>query len=295
LNSQTLFNLENISFFLAILNTKEAKLTISEEEKASLVQGIIESASKMMERIITTKSPKNRARDWCKPHQQSKTGITRGTVLFNILTNTQRLPARPRDFRINLAGEEKSIGDSELSDILALSVRNYLLEHKRDNFPFPRGSPKSDEKTSGIADERRGTLSYYTPSRIRSIIDEILSDPKSIESIDKAILHSKVFYSFAKYYYEVCLYQMKEDEQAFLNTMSPAIRKYGLRHKSTKELDSLDIYARDLTPDKIDNLTKGYAINTMNKLQQDGKNILYTVAALFSILNVYSSGNLKQE
>ena len=74
----------------------------------------------MMERIITTKSPKNRARDWRRPHEQSKTGITRSTVLFNILTNTQKLPARPRDFRINLAEEEKSIGDSELSDILAL-------------------------------------------------------------------------------------------------------------------------------------------------------------------------------
>ena len=88
---------------------------------------------------------------------------------------------------------------------------------------------------------------------------------------------------------------MKENEQAFLNTMSPAIRKYGLRDRSLKELDSLDIYARDFTPDKIDRLAKGYAINTINKFKQDGKNILYTVAALFSVFNVYSSGNLKEE
>jgi hypothetical protein len=33
----------------------------------------------------------------------------------------------------------------------------------------------------------------------------------------------------------------------------------------------------------------------MNKLQQDGKNILYTVAALFSLLNIDSSENLKEK
>jgi len=73
---------------------------------------------------------------------------------------------------------------------------------------------------------------------------------------------------------------MKENEQAFRNTMSPAFRKYGLRDKSRDKLDSLDTYAKDLTPDKIERLAKGWVINTMNKLQQDGKNILYTVAAV---------------
>ena len=46
--------------------------------------------------------------------------------------------------------------------------------------------------------------------------------------------------------------------------------------------------ARDLTPEKIKILSKGYAINTIKKFQRDGKNILYTVAALFFLLNVYS-------
>ena len=87
---------------------------------------------------------------------------------------------------------------------------------------------------------------------------------------------------------------MKENEQAFKNTMSPAIRKYGLRDKRLEELDSSDIFAKDLTPDKIESLAKGYAINRM-QLQQDGKNTLYTVAALFSLLNIKSSENLKEK
>jgi hypothetical protein len=164
----------------------QAKIVINEQEKQLLVHGIIDSVCKMMERIITSKSAKKRAISRCKPHQQSKTQITRDSIFFNILTKTQQLPARPRDFRINLAEEQKDIEYSELSDNLAWLVRNYFLDPKRDNLPFPRGRPNSDEKTSGIAKERRGALSYYTHSQIRSMVDVILSDPKCKESIDNA-------------------------------------------------------------------------------------------------------------
>ena len=81
----------------------QTKMTINEQEKELFVKGIVDTACKMMERIITSKSAKKRAISRCKPHEQSKTGITRNTILFNILTKTQRLPARPRDFRISLA------------------------------------------------------------------------------------------------------------------------------------------------------------------------------------------------
>jgi len=133
---------------------------------------------------------------------------------------------------------------------------------------------------SGIAKERRGALSYYTYPQIRKLIDEILSDSSSRELIDKAILNSELFYRFLKYSFEVHFYQMKEDEQAFRNTMSPAIRKYGLGYKKLEESDSSYILAKDLTPDKIDRLAKGYAIKTKNKYKQDEKNILYTIATL---------------
>lgn len=271
----------------------QTRIAFNEQEKELFVQGIIDSACKMMERIITSKSAKKRGISRCKPHQQSKTQICRDSIFFNILTKTQQLPARPRDFRINLAEEQKDLEYSELSDILAWSVHNYFLEPKRDRFPFRRGRPNSDEKISGMAKERRGALSYYTHSQIRSIVDEILKDPKSRELIERTILNSEKFRNFAKYNYEAYLYQMKENEQAFRNTMSPAFRKYGLRDKSREELDSLDTYAKDLTPDKIERLAKGWAIKTVNKLQQDEGNILYTVAAVFYIFKVYSSGNLK--
>jgi len=185
----------------------------------------------MMERIITRQSPRKRALSLCKPHKQSKTAIARDTILFNNLTKTQRLPARPRDFRISLAEEQKDILDSELSEILSSLVHKCLLEPKRDKFHFTRGRPKSEEM-SGIAKERRGALSYYTYAQIGKLIDEILSDSSSRELIDKAILNSELFHRFLKYSFQVHFYQMKEDEHSFRNTMSPAIRKYGLHDKS---------------------------------------------------------------
>jgi hypothetical protein len=241
-------------------------MTINEQEKELIVQSTVDSADKMMEKIITRQSPKKRVLSFCKPHEQSKTAIT--------LTETQRLPARPRDFRISLEGQIDMLR-SELSDILALSVRNYLFEPKRNNSHFSRGRLRSDVEASDMVRDR-GALSYYTWPQIRKIIYEILSDSKG-ESIDNAILNSEIFYRFVKYCYEVYLYQMKENEQAFLNATSPAIRKYGLRHKNTKESDNLDIYARDLTPDKIDKLAKAnIQLLQSTKLKRIQKNILYT-------------------
>ena len=136
-------------------------------------------------------------------------------------------------------------------------------------------------------DERRGRLSYYEQSKIKQITNEVLKDPESVSKIDNAILKSEMFYRFLKYSFESHFYQMKENEKAFLNTMRAPIMKYGLKQK--EELGSSVIFARDLTPEIIKRLSKGYALNTMKTFQKDGKNILYTTAAIFFLLNIYSS------
>jgi hypothetical protein len=273
------------------LSNEQPIIAISEEEKALLVQEIIRTVRILMEKTISRKSPKNRARDSSKPHKQSKTHIAGDTILFNTLTNTQRLPARPRDFRINFCEEEKNIQYSELSDILSSMVSKHILENKREKFSYPKGRPLSDIKKSGIAEERRGPNSYYELSRVKELINEILKE--SIQVIDNAILKSPIFYSFLKYGFKVGFYQMKENEKAFMNTMKPAIKKYGFIHKSKP--DTSEILARDLTPDKIERLAKGYAINTMSNFKEDGKNILYSISGVFSLFNVYGSEKEEKE
>ncbi|MGB8035412.1 MAG: hypothetical protein WCF03_16490 [Nitrososphaeraceae archaeon] len=80
---------------------------------------------------------------------------------------------------------------------------------------------------------------------------------------------------------------MKENERAFLNTMKAPISKYGLSYKKLEELDRSDIFVKDLTPDEIKRQAKGLAIVTVREFQEDGKNILYVVSGLFSLLDVY--------
>lgn len=274
------------------MSNEQSRITISDEEKALLVQDIIDSIRVFMERTISRKSPKSRARDSSKHHKQSKTDIARSTIRFNILTDTQRLPARPRDFRINLAEQEKDIGASELNDILTSLVSQHFLENKREKFPFPKGRPLSDIKKSGIVEERRGLGSYYEPARIKEAIDEILKDSKYRQVIDNAILKSETFFRFLRYSFEVGYIQLKENENAFLNTMRPPIQKYGLTYKSKP--DNSEILARNLTPDKIKELAKAHAVCEMNQFKEDGKSILYTVATMFFLLNAYGSEKGKE-
>jgi hypothetical protein len=264
----------------------DKKTTITDEEKRFLIHEIINACLKMMEKIITEKSPKKRARKWSGTNEQSKMAITRGSILFNLLTDKQPLPARPRDFRLQLADEEKNIKRWDMTEILTSYVRMNLLDPKRDDFPFPKGRPKSDSR---IAEERRGGPSYYEPSKIKEIIDEILKDPQAIKEIDNGLIGTEIFYKFIKYSFETALYQIKENEDAFLNSYKPAIRKYGLVYKNKEKQNESWIYARDLTENKIKDLSEQYAHSAIAQFRNEGKNVIYTIARLLYFRDVYDS------
>jgi hypothetical protein len=225
----------------------------------------------------------------------SKLDMPFGLTNFIICLILSSEISRPRDFKINFHEEDRNIKDYELSYILTSIANQGFLENKKEKIPYPRGRPPADTDKSGIAEERTGRASYYESSRTKEMIDLVLKDPQPLEQIDNAILNSAQFYSFLKYSFKVYLYQMKENEEAFLNVMKPPIKKYGIGHKRLEELDEYDIFANDLTPEKINRLSKGYAYNTMNNFKEDGKNILYVIAGLFSLLNVYSLEKGKKE
>jgi hypothetical protein len=269
---------------LAILNA-DKKGTIIDEEKILIIQGIINTSLKMMEKTMTEKSAKKRAKRRSGSHNQSKTDMAHNNILFDLLIGKQHLPARPRDFRLNLADKEKNIGRAELSDILSSIVKISMLENKRNNYPYPRGRPKLY-----LSDELRGRKdSYYESSKIKVIIDEILNDPEAIKAIDNALIGSDIFYNYLKYSFETALYQMKENEQAFLNSFKPMIRKYGLSYKKKDELDESWIYVKDLTEDKLKALAGAYSRNMIAQFKKDGKNIFYTIAGLLYFGDAYKS------
>ena len=77
----------------------DSNIDISRQQKSAIADGIIWGALTIMKRMIERESPKKHAAHDSKPFRQSKMAITNNTISINILTNDQKLPARPRDFR----------------------------------------------------------------------------------------------------------------------------------------------------------------------------------------------------
>ncbi|MDP9197337.1 MAG: hypothetical protein M3O24_02090 [Thermoproteota archaeon] len=98
---------ENRYCFGAILNVIAPNFT--QQEKELLIQEIVQTTEKMMESIMTRRSPRKWAKSWCGKYKHSERRIVRDTIFVNLLSRNQLLPARPREFRANLSEEEKKI------------------------------------------------------------------------------------------------------------------------------------------------------------------------------------------
>jgi hypothetical protein len=117
------------------------KFDLSDENKDFITEGIIKGTIELMKSTVTSESLQKRAKRFTKPHSQSKNAITKDTFLYNILSEIQILPARPRDFRKNLANEEQNIDKHELSDIFSTPILKNLITRKKEKYPFKRGRP----------------------------------------------------------------------------------------------------------------------------------------------------------
>jgi hypothetical protein len=212
-----------------------------------------------------------------EPHHQSKTAIAEDTIQYNILTKKQELPARPRDFRLKLANEEKNIGMAEMTDILSSSpFLGNLLERHNEKYPFKRGRPNSN-----LAKERRGKPVYYADSDIQKIFDSIITDSKIIERIDDIVTNHEIFPKFLNYSLEVYFKEMKEDETAFRNSYKPIIMNHKLQHLENNKLANNQwILAKDMDKNKIKELSRKYIHRYKDNLNRLQLNIIY-MAGLF--------------
>ena len=255
--------------------------TLPEETKNTTIKGITETLLKMMEKITTEKSAKNRAKNWSRAHSQSKKTRIYNTILFNLLNGKQNVPARPRDFRLNLAPEDEAIDGGDLSDILRRLVDQYMLDPKRENFPFPRGWPKSY-----LSKERRGSFSYYDQSKEMECIDIVLKDPDAIRTISNVLSETNILFGFLKYSFAVAFYQMKENKgQAFLNSFRDVgitIKQLELNNKKPGPW----IPVNRLSNERLEKLAGQYARTTLQFWK--GEDILiYTIAGLLYFGKAY--------
>jgi hypothetical protein len=253
---------------LVILNFFE----ISDKEKELIVQGLIENTIKFMTDCIDRQTSKKRAKRFTKPHYQSTTSISKDTLQYNILIKKQTLPARPIDFRLKLANEEKQIGMSEMTDILSSSpFLGNLLERHNEKYPFRRGRPNSN-----LAEERRGKPVYYADSDIQKIFDSIIKDSKLLKQIDDIVTNHEIFPLFLNYSFEVYFKEMKEDETAFKNSYKPLIQNHKLQSFEKNKIDNNQwILAKDLDKNKIKELSQKYTHVYKTNLNRQLLNIIY--------------------
>jgi hypothetical protein len=261
--------LENTYFLLGVLTS----LNLSNEQKDFITKGIIEGTIELMNSTITRENPQKRAKRFTKPHSQSKNAITKDTIQYNVLKEIQKLPARPRDFRKQLEDEEKNIDKSELSDILSTPILNNLLTRKKEKYPFRRGKPNSD-----LAEERRGSLSYYEKSDILQIIDTIIKDSERLKKIDDNVIHEKVFQDFIRYVYEVKKEEKEQNEIAFKNSYKTIKQKEESNNSKKEKLHKLS-KNQDLIS-MFNNKTKTLVQKHNINLERDELNILYKNGAL---------------
>lgn len=272
--------------------TYEQPIRLTCEERHIMIDGIIDTSFQMMQKAIIRKNVNDLAIAWSGKRNQSKMGVARSSIFFNVLRDVQTLPALPRDFRLNFSEDEKSIARWDLHQILQSVVHSGLLENKREN--LPRSRPRGRPKSGNVIDEDRGRRdSYYESSKIRAVVDEVLKDPIAVKEIDYAVRKSDILFKFLKYCYEATFRQIKKNEKAFLNSMKPAIKKYGWLHSKKKEVDWGYIPIESLSDDMIKKYAEAYAKDTIEHFQKgdkykDDKIFLYTSAGIVFLCNACS-------
>lgn len=224
-----------------------------------------------MNRIESRQGPKKIADSFCNVQNQSKERKARNAVLFNLMTENQNLPARPRDFRINFPEDVQNIRKSQLSDVLSSPVRMNLIDNKRDKFPFKRGRPIQDNES--LSEERRGGPSYFTESKFHQIIDKLLENPSDFEEIKTELQAMDEYYKFLVYSFEANKIQFLTNEEAFMKSQTPASMKYGIPDISRK---------KKMTPGQIHEWAEDQAKREMTNPSNDGIKILIKTAAVFA-------------
>jgi hypothetical protein len=236
--------------------TFQKEKVLNDENKSSLIQIILDECKDLINRL-KSKSTEQVADNFCSAQNQSKERRARSAVLFNLMTGSQILPARPRDFRANFPEDLQDIRRSQLSEVLYSPVRMNLIDNKRDNFPFKRGRPNDDNQS--LAEERRGRFSHFTESEFHQTVERLLEHPSDFEEIKTKLREMDEYYEFLVYSFEVNQLQFLTNKEAFMKSQRPAIMKYGIQDISNiknMELDQIHSWAEEQAKKEMANPSK---------------------------------------
>ncbi|MGA7897345.1 MAG: hypothetical protein WCA39_00630 [Nitrososphaeraceae archaeon] len=241
------------------------------------VQAMLETSFITMKKKLDTRTRASRAKTWSNQHGHSASTQVTKSIFFNILTSKQKLPARKRDFTMNIP-EVQKVRPTEVTRALSKNVRLLLLKNNKDKFPFGVGRQKPY-----LSEERRGKPSYYTESKVKELIDEVLNDPLVLESLRNSLVSSSLFYEYLKVIFIEVFKQRKENEDAFFDTYASfGINRKQLALNKNKISKSLPWKHEGMTDKDIEGLAEQYANKTIKlfKERREMSAVFYKIMGL---------------
>ena len=139
------------------------------EQEIQIVEKILAGIFEVLNSIITQHSPEDYAKSLSGPQRRSKKPITHTSILYNVTTHKQNLPAEPRKIRANLPEDLKDINSTDLWKILNSLARTKFLRSEPNTIRCIRGRPKS----RGFEDSNRGgkPSSHDKTEELKKVID----------------------------------------------------------------------------------------------------------------------------
>ena len=131
-----------------------------------------------------------------------------------------------------------------------------MITRKRERYPFKRDRPNSD-----LAEERRGTYSYFEKTEFLQIIEITLRDSGRLKQIDDIIINDKIYENFLKYSFGVKKEVKRQNEIAFRNSYKPIKQREESRKTQLSQIQKITLDRQELN-----NLYKFGAMMFFNSL-----------------------------
>ena len=151
------------------------------EQEIQIVEKILAGIFEVLNNIMTRHSPKDYAKSLSGPQRTSKKPIAHISILYNVATNKQNLPAKPRKISDNLPEDLKDINSTDLWKILNSLARIKFLRYEPHTIRRIRGRPKS----RGFEESNRGgkPSSHDKTEELENVI-KILIKPEAKKLIN---------------------------------------------------------------------------------------------------------------
>jgi len=255
-------------------------LTLTRQEKNNIVDALAAAFIKIVQSVMRVQA-KERARSFQGVHRQSRKALAVDSMLYNVLSKRQPLPARPQDFRKMITEEERGIHRAVLYDALASLEDIDVLRNIRGKVRSHWGRPTTEE--ANRVDETRGMPSRYDEGQLIVTVNALLEDDEIVEMLASSLIKTDHFYQYEKYCYATMFYEMRDNVAAFFNNYKSIGMTEARARLNARNNGGRLILIRSLTDEQLEILAAKYATATLREYEKEPNIVLYRLLALIAL------------